>query len=395
MSLPIGRKESEVLEFEGRDALKDRDDRKKVASEVVAFLNTRGGEVYVGIREENEIAVGLEPIDHPEEEARKLRDSLFDAIEPQPSPGEVDLAVERDDEGRAVLRIAVQRGRHGPYALVGKGGARRFMVRILDSSRPMSREELAARFSGSRAAEDRPATVRRRLREERDQLLREGEDRIWCAIQPVRELELRTSDPRYATLLSDPQAIGSPPAAPSFHVPFEPEVQQDRLVLRIPDFGSGVKETSLHEDGGIRFEAVLHLLYRHSTGSTSQVINPEQLIGVPLSLLRLAGAVLTGELEEEDSLLVDLALFGVGRAEAVLFPGRWRLPRPGHEARFYEDGDDLTLTRAPMFGFGEIRDAPERCTFRLLRPVYEAFGLREDAIPMEFDPRTGRPKVSG
>jgi len=391
MGLPIGQRESEVLEFKGRDALSDR---KELGREVVAFLNTQGGDLYIGIREENEIAVEVEPIADAEEEVRKLRDSLHDSIEPSPSPGELTLTVEQAEEGQSLLRIRVRKGAHGPYAL-GSVGARRFMVRVLDSSRPMSREELAARFTEGAREEDRLLSVREQLQHERDELLREGEDQVWCAIQPVADVELKTSDPALAALLTDPEAIGSSPGSPSFHVPFEPEVRQDRLVVEVPDFGPRLKETVLRNDGGIRFHAVLQVLYQHSRGSTPRVINPEVLIGVPLSLLRLAAAVLVDRVREDDTLIVDLALLGVGREGAILFPGRWEVPRPGQQARSFEDGDDLMLTRPPVFTFAEVRDNPERCTFRLLSPIYEAFGLRENAIPIALDPRTGRLKTPG
>jgi len=397
MDLPLGQRESDVLEFKSRDALQNQ---KALGKEVVAFLNTKGGDLYVGIREENEIGVEVEPIATAEQEVRSLRDSLYDLIEPSPSPGEVVLTVERDEEGGSVIRVRVGKGAHPPYA-VQSGGARRFMVRVLDSSRPMSREELAARFSEGVREEDRLVSVLRQLQEERDELLRQGKDQLWCAIQPVHEVELKTGDPELATLLTDPEAIGSSPGSPSFHVPFEPEVRQDRLVvgIRLPgfeeDLNRKLKETMVGRDGGIRYHAVLHALYQHATGSAPRFINPEQLIGVPLSLLRLAGAVLDGKLDRDDKLVVDLALLGVGRAEVILFPGRWQLPRPRQEAHVYEDGDDLTLTKPPAFTFAEVRDSPERCTFRLLSLIYEAFGLREDAIPMELDARTGRLKTPG
>lgn len=397
MGLPLGERESETLELKGRDALKDR---KSLGRAVVAFLNTRGGDLYIGIREENEIGIDVEAIENADEEALGLRDSLLNKVEPKPAPGEVAVSVERDSSGREILRVRVQRGAYGPYALLGANGARRYSVRIGSRTDVMSREDLAARFAGARAEEDRVLSVRKALRSERDEAQKKGEDQVWCAIQPIREVNLNTRDPELEALLCDPEAIGIEAGTPSFHAGFEPELRQGRLVVGVripgqdPDVNSRLKETTLQDDGGVRFHAVLELLYQHSTGSKPRVINPEVLIGVPLSLLRLAGAALAGHLDAADELIVDLALFGVGREQAVLFPGPWRLPWPRREAHLYEDGDDLTLTKPPVFTFGEVRESPERCVFRLLGLIYEAFGFREDAIPLPLDPRTGRPEVS-
>jgi hypothetical protein len=397
MMLPLGKRETEVLEFKGRDKVKEH---KDLGLEVVAFLNTKGGDLYIGLREENGIAVEAEPIENAESEARALRDFLVDKVEPKASPGEVDVSVIERDGTRGVLRVRVKRGAHGPYALLGHRDSRRFHVRIGERLRSMSREELVAAFSGERGGrEDALQAVRRDLLRERDERQRAGEDEVWLAIQPARAVSLNTRDPRLETLLSDRGAIGVAPEAPSFHVPFGPEVRQDRLELgiRIPGEelarNQRLKTTILRNDGGMRFHGVLDLLYQHSTGSKPRVINPEVLIGLPLSLLRLAGTVLADLLDSEDRLVVDMALFGVGRKEALLSPGRWQRPRPRREARSYEDGDDLTLTNPPDFTLQEVRDAPDRCVSRLLSLIYEAFGYREDAIPLTLDPRTGEARV--
>jgi len=396
MEIPLGQRESSVLEFKSREELKER---KNLGKEIVAFLNTQGGDLYIGIREENEIAVAIEPIEDAENAALDLTNSLISRIEPTFAPGEVHVEVVSDKSGLDVIRIHVKRGDFGPYALVKTKEAHRFFVRIGPRLREMTRRELAARFTEGSLGEDAVETTRHSLLLERDEIQAEAKDQVWCAIQPVAEIDLNTGDPELARLLSDREAIGTPADAPSFHVPFEPEVRQDRLTVRIrppgedPSEWAGLKETTLRRDGGIRFRAVLHLLTHHATGNTSEVINPETLIGLPLSLLRLAGVAFEDHLDENDRVVVDLALFGVGSEEYALFPSRWGLPRLPKEAHFYEDGDDLTLTQPPVFTFGEIRESPERCTYRLMSLIYEAFGLREDAIPMEFDPRTGRPRV--
>jgi hypothetical protein len=149
--------------------------------------------------------------------------------------------------------------------------------------------------------------------------------------------------------------------------------------------GNLVKETVLQRDGGIRFRSVLHLLYHHGSRTRSGLIAPDVLSGIPMSLLLLAAAVLEAELESTDRLVVDIALLGIGREEACLLSGRSLLPGPGRQAGRFDQDEDLTLIEPLVFSFREVADTPERCVFRLLRPVYESFGLREDAIPADLD----------
>jgi hypothetical protein len=42
------------------------------------------------------------------------------------------------------------------------------------------------------------------------------------------------------------------------------------------------------------------------------------------------------------------------------------------------------------FTYEEIRRTPDRCAFRLVRLLYEAFGFPEGAVPPEYDRRSGR-----
>jgi hypothetical protein len=43
-----------------------------------------------------------------------------------------------------------------------------------------------------------------------------------------------------------------------------------------------------------------------------------------------------------------------------------------------------------VFSSQEVIDRPDRCAFRVVRRLYEAFGLSEDAIPHEYDREAGR-----
>lgn len=381
MKTLIGQGEGQRLEFKGREKLGDR---KELGLEVVAFLNAEGGDLYIGVREEDDRAVAIEGVEDAEREIDALRSSFGDSIEPDPR-GDLELTSETFDGEGPVIRVHVRPGRYKPYALLGRKKSRRFYTRFGESKDSMGREALAAAFAGTPPEQGPLTQARRMLTAERAGLQQISKEWFWVAIQPARDAELDVQEPAFESYLRDPEAIGVPRDLPSFHVPFEPELGQGRLVARAIPFDRLVKETVLRADGGIRFQSVINHLYQHARGSSPGLINPDVLIGVPLSLFRLAAVALEGKLVPTDPLVVDVALLGVGREEARLMPGHWRVPGPGRSAGVFDEDEDLTLVAPLVFTFQEIVEEPERCVFRLLRPVYESFGLREDAIPISPD----------
>lgn len=52
--------------------------------------------------------------------------------------------------------------------------------------------------------------------------------------------------------------------------------------------------------------------------------------------------------------------------------------------------EDMLLHQPHPFSVRELVDEPDRCAFRIVREVYQAFGYTEDKIPAEFDRETGR-----
>lgn len=391
MRVPVDQPEGQRLELEGRDALVSP---RKIGAVVVAFLNSEGGDLYVGVREERERAVEIEGVENADREVRRLWDFLLDAIEPSPGAGEIELSSEPAEGRNAVIHLRVTPGKHRPYALLGRSGGRSFWVRVGPRNRPMTREELAGAFSSLAEPVDREEAAWRLLVGERDELQRTGGEWFWMGIQPVAEVEWDLQRPGLRSWLMDPGTIGVRPGSPSFQVPFEPELQKGSLVSRAVDSGEVLKETVLRRDGGIRFRSVLDHLYQRETGSGPRLINPDVLIGIPLSLFLLAKALPWGDFGGEMQLVADLALLGVGRVGAGLLPGRWRVPRPGTEVKVFAEEDDLTFGEPLRFRFEEVAENPERCVFRLLRRIYEAFGLREEAMPFAFDPATGLPTLT-
>ena len=116
-----------------------------------------------------------------------------------------------------------------------------------------------------------------------------------------------------------------------------------------------------------------------------------KLLEYPVSAFRLARVFLEESRTSVGvNILADLAFFGIRG---------WKL-RPGsivgNRSRFNdpieypEAEEDLTWTKPLIFHLGELMKEPDRCGFRLVRRVYEAFGYREDEMPREYDRESDR-----
>ena len=83
-----------------------------IYKEVIAFANTDGGVVFVGI-DNNGNAVGLADVD---QEYTRITNGIRDAIVP-----DVTMFVRFSIQDNRVVRIAVSEGSNKPYYLKGKG----------------------------------------------------------------------------------------------------------------------------------------------------------------------------------------------------------------------------------------------------------------------------------
>ncbi len=83
--------------------------------EVVAFANTNGGEIYIGIRDNGEV-VGIENVDFV---IQQISNSVRDGIHPDISMFiNIELV---SKEGKNIIKISVQQGTKKPYYLTDKG----------------------------------------------------------------------------------------------------------------------------------------------------------------------------------------------------------------------------------------------------------------------------------
>jgi hypothetical protein len=373
-SIPLGQRESQRLEFKGAEALKEPE---KIAREVVAMLNAEGGEIWVGLREEDGRAVALEPILDVERAERRLLDYLVDTIEPPPSGHEVDVEPRDEGEG-AVLRIVVApESTRRPYAFLRKGG-RHFVVRIKDRIRPMTREELLARDQRPQALESAEA----KMRDEKGAVLKQGGGLFWLCLQPVPNVEIELR--KHGDLLIDPELSGNRRGGWSFaNSDRSPVVRPDKL-----ETAPGIRRrVEIRRDGGMVFEVPLEDLSLRGRGQEKELW-PGALLEFPVSAFRLAKVIYGDKLNPGDLVLADLAILGIqGWILRGGAPGQVPALNAPHR---YDSSDDLLWESPLQFGFAEIDASPDECAYRLVRRVYDAFDFGESAIPQWFDRRSRR-----
>ena len=86
-----------------------------IAKEIIAFANTEGGELYIGIRDDG-VTVG---VDHPDFVMTMLSNTIHDSILPDLIPFIQIRAIERD--GKTVIKTTVAVGTERPYYLAREG----------------------------------------------------------------------------------------------------------------------------------------------------------------------------------------------------------------------------------------------------------------------------------
>lgn len=83
--------------------------------EIIAFSNTSGGEIYIGIAKTGEIC----GIDNPEMEMERIKNMIRDGIKPDlTSYTSIDTVIENN---KTIIKVTVSRGEKRPYHLSEKG----------------------------------------------------------------------------------------------------------------------------------------------------------------------------------------------------------------------------------------------------------------------------------
>jgi hypothetical protein len=339
------------------------------------MLNERGGVVWVGLEEEDGVAVRAAGIADAGRHERRLRDYLIDAIEPSPSNDEIHVDAVPFDDDRTILAIEVQpAATRRPYALL-RGASRKFLIRVGDRNRPMSREEIAAAFGVPSLGDSELEDAEKEMLEARRSVQAKGKELFWLHFKPVKPIELDLRHSGLDNIFRTAGLSGNRPNGWTFVNPYRlAERRGGRLV-----FDGG----ELHRDGTLTFEMPMETL--HWKGEPDEIY-PLALIEFPVSAFRIAKAIYQpSSLNPGDRIVTDFALFGVQR---------WHL-RPfspqvlGYLTRGpadYTESNDLVWEKPLVFRLQEIVDEPDWCAYRLaIRRTYEAFNYDEDEIPAEFD----------
>lgn len=382
----LGRREGQRLEFKAGAALGEPGN---IARAVVGMLNADGGEIWIGVDEKDGVATGLTPIANPGRAMEQLWNHLLDAVDPTPTPEEISIEVEPQgaDPALLVVRVRPQGPETGrlPYAFRRKGGWY-FLRRVGARNHPMSRQEIFGKAvaEGSDPAVDDAV---QKLLDDRTAFRDSGQSGLWLALQPALRLELDLQAPQFEEIILDPSITGNRQAGWHFARSNNPlELKKDRIEwgLWSDILNRCISQAKVIEDGGLRFRTSLERL--HWKGDEHELW-PLTLLEYPISAFRIARVIYQGHLGPDDPVAADLALFGVGG---------WKL-RAGTPGDFFLDPDSLRSQDEPdliwepvVFTFGEIDATPDRCGFRLVRRVYQAFGLRETDMPRQYDPQTGR-----
>lgn len=369
--VPLGQREGAKLEFKGRDALKKP---ASIGREVVAMLNAEGGEIWIGVTEQEGRAVAIEPLENLEQARSALQDHLIDTIEPTPISGEIVVEQQTGAEGGLLLRVLVRpNAARGPYAQRNREG-RLFVKRVEDRTRPMSRDEI---FSRGGQTADQVESARQRIRTERKDI----RECLWLFIKPVPPVELDLQKPEFRDYLTDPARTGNRLHGWTFALTSEPvQRKEDRLVSEI----KGYRRTEIRQDGTISFALPLEGLHWKGSGKE---IWPFALLEYPVSLFRLAQTVYK-MLPPGKAILADLALLGIeGWTLRPYSP--YAFGYLTESARSVED-KDFVLEEPLLFAWDEVIAKPDSCAFRLIARVYDAFRYTRELIPQEFDQRVGR-----
>lgn len=386
IEIPLGRAEDQSLEFKSAKILEQPE---KVAREVVGMLNAEGGVVWIGVREEDGLAVEIEAIENAESAKERLWDFLVDTVDPSLRADEVmietvDLAGP-GTAGAEVLRLSVMPSpERKPYAFV-KRTAWHLPIRVGARLRPMTREEVFAARSGREVREtsDLQTAERQLLAWREDE--RKGRAGLWLGAVAEPRLSLELDSRIFVELAFDPRASGNRTIGWHF-------AQSQRAPV---SSGDSVRWGTFHEASGYEVSAEVFADGRGAFFASYEALAwkgeslwPFTVIEFPVSAWRILSRIYHEQAESEFKVVADLALFGVD--ERGLRPGSPGSSRFRTSPRFLEEGKDVLFQRPLTFSSDEVTNEPDRCGYRLVQRIYRAFGWKEDDMPAEFDRAVGR-----
>jgi len=376
-AIPLGRRESVTLEFKAAEALAKP---FSISREVVAMLNKNGGEIWIGLSEDQGQAVKAVNIPSVDRVRDDLVNHFVEAIEPRLHiPEDIAIVVVPFNEG-SLLRIDVRakQGR-GPFAQL-KSSGRHFLTRVDQRIRSMTREELKESFG-----KDSKMEAVSHLPARRDAFLVGQRMGFWIGIEPSPPLSLGAQDPIIKQLLLDPEKAGNRAHGWNYSnladFGTEPRLLSDGIELGRDDY----RKITVREDGTVEFSGSMSSLH-HRTDAI-QEIYPLALLEYCVSTARFAATLYdqnrTAGAPPQD-VLIDVALRGIDGWHLPAFP-------PGtygdhlHGAPEELEDDHFTLRSPLRFSWNEFIESPDYAGYMLVRSIYQAFHLSEDRIPSAYN----------
>lgn len=391
MELPLGLKEDLHLEFKAAAALRDV---SNVAREVVAFLNTDGGVVWIGVGEKDGVASSIEAIQDAERERDRLQNAIVDLVEPSPVVGD-DVAIEiapleaAPDLG--VLCVRVKKGQRPPYAL-RRQSARAFLRRTGSRIREMTREEMADAFARSKpeqpdSVEEAKAAIDARMRECADAGEFSG---MKVIVRSVTDVALNLDRNTLEPLLREPSLTGNRRYGWNF-CSNHSELRVKQHGWRFGDEGT-IQWLTIGHGGDLEFNASSGRLQWR--GEPNELW-PFALIELPVSVARLASTLYSKfvktQLDPDTRIIIAIGLFQIGdrtlrpyspNSVGYMFSEQKSYREISQQAYFFSDPPhDVT--------FADLQRSPDRCVYPLIRQLYRAFEYEESKIPQEYQPETG------
>ena len=113
------------------------ENHEKFLKDIIAFSNTSGGKVIVGIEDKTNIVYGIGD-QNPFKLSDSISNMISDACTPQIDP---DITM-RTLEGKTVLEVEVVPGKFRPYYIASKGKEITAYIRINGTSRPADARKL-------------------------------------------------------------------------------------------------------------------------------------------------------------------------------------------------------------------------------------------------------------
>lgn len=143
------------------------DKSEKYMKTVVAFANTQGGRLVIGIDDKTHKIIGVDN-DILFQTMDALTNAISDSCEPQIIPDIEPQTV----EGKTVIVITVEAGKNRPYYIKSQGKAKGTYIRVAGTSRPAHQEKISElEMEGARISWDELTCVGYEVTEEATQAL--------------------------------------------------------------------------------------------------------------------------------------------------------------------------------------------------------------------------------